>query len=65
MNKAHVKTHEKRHRIENNQIITAWRIERRVQEMTMNEKLTGLRWNVGTVKKVMNSIFGCCAAAAK
>ena len=46
MNKAHVKTHEKRQGRENkiikkfSQIITACRIELRVQEMTMNKKLT-------------------------
>ena len=48
MNKTHVKTHEKKTEekttfskiLPNNQIITACRIELRVQEMTMNEKLT-------------------------
>ena len=48
MNKTHVKTNEKRQRRENkiskilsnNQIITVCRIELRVQEMTMNKKLT-------------------------
>ena len=46
MKKTHVKTHEKRQGRENKifkkfcQIITACRIELRVQEMTMNKKLT-------------------------
>ena len=47
MNKAHVKTHEKDREekkfsklLPNNQIITACCIELRVQEITMNEKVT-------------------------
>ena len=56
MNKIHVKTHEKRKGRENkifknfanNQIITACRIELRIQEMTMNEKLT----MIGLTKQV-------------
>ena len=49
MNKTHVKKHKKKGKAEktkiskilpNNQIITACRIKLRVQEMTMNEKLT-------------------------
>ena len=48
MNKTHVKTHEKGREektkfskiLQNNQIITASRIELQVQEMTMNKKLT-------------------------
>ena len=48
MNKTHAKVHEKRQEektkcskiLPNNKIITACQIELRVQEMTMNEKLT-------------------------
>ena len=53
MNKTHVNPHEKDREektkfseiLPNNQIITACRIELRVQEMTMNEKLTMIGLN--------------------
>ena len=61
MNKTHVKTHEKRKGRENkifknfanNQIITACRIELRIQGMTMNEKLT----MIGLTKQVQKNAF--------
>ena len=58
MKKTHVKTHEKRQGRENKifkkfcQIITACRIELRVQEMTMNKKLTMIG--------LMTTVIICC-----
>ena len=68
MNKTHVKRHEKRQWRENrifkilpsNQIITACCIELRVQEMTMNEKLTmiGLKYtSMYFFRQISQTIF--------
>ena len=81
MNKTHLKSHEKKQgRVKNlskiwpkNQIITAYCIELRVQEMTMNEKITMIdltllnifRTKVPSFQQIIVFWSNCCKYRAK